>query len=64
MKRKEKYNLNKIDCIADYKISGCGKIIPNTRLIQMKYDGNKVGGREETNKSVVRYILDWLEEEE
>lgn len=64
MKRKEKYNLNKLDAIIDYKINGCGKIIPSVRLVTMKYEGKQITKRIETNESALRFILDWLEEED
>lgn len=63
MKNKEFYDLKKIECIADYKISGCGKIIPNKRLITILFDGKRITKRIETEKSVYRYLLDWAEEE-
>lgn len=63
MKNKEYYDLTKIDVIADYKINGCGKIIPNRRLVQILYENKKIGERTETEKAVYRYLFDWAEEE-
>lgn len=63
MKNKEFYDLRKIECIADYKINGCGKIIPNKRLITILNDGRRITKRIETDKSVYRFLLDWAEEE-
>ena len=63
MKNKEYYDLTKIDVIADYMINGCGKIIPNKRLVQILYENKKIGQRVETDKAVYRYLLDWAEEE-
>lgn len=63
MKNKEYYDLTKVDVIADYKINGCGKIIPNKRLVHILYENKKIGQRVETDKAVYRYLLDWAEEE-
>ena len=63
MRNKEFYDLKRIDVIADYKLNGCGKIIPNTRIVQILYDGKAITKRTETNESVMKYVLQWAEEE-
>lgn len=63
MKNKEFYDLEKIDVIVDRKISGCGKAIPNKLLIAILYNGERITGKIETEKTVYRYLLDWAEKE-
>lgn len=64
MPRKESFDLKKIEVIAERKINGCGKIIPDTWLVKIMYEGRKVAERKEVKGDVWRYLLDWLEEEE
>ena len=64
MKRKEKYDLKKIEIKAENKINGCGKIIPSVRFVTILYGGQKMTERKEIEGNVYRYVLDWLEGEE
>lgn len=64
MQRKSVYDLKKIEVIAERKINGCGKIIPDIWLVKIMYNGKKVAERKEIKGEVWKYLLDWLEEEE
>lgn len=61
MKNKEKYDLTEIDCIVGWQVNGCGRKIESTREITISHKG-KTLKKERTQKGLVPYLMEWLEE--
>lgn len=63
MKNKDKYDLRKLEIKNTYQVNGCGKAIPSTRTLEVRYEGSVIYTSKST-EALLTIVFNWLESEE